>query len=105
MLEVWRSAARARSNREMVSTRSKPSKKAKRAGGSTRRYVALLRGVSPMNAKMPELARCFEAAGFSDHAHLGHAHQAGKTGRTGTPRNEVTPLPGQATQGVDRGDG
>jgi uncharacterized protein (DUF1697 family) len=30
------------------------------------RYVALLRGVSPMNAKMPELKACFEAAGFSD---------------------------------------
>ncbi|HSV48657.1 MAG TPA: DUF1697 domain-containing protein [Ramlibacter sp.] len=30
------------------------------------RYVAFLRGVSPMNAKMPELKRCFEAAGFSD---------------------------------------
>lgn len=30
------------------------------------RYVALLRGVSPMNAKMPELKRCFEAAGFQD---------------------------------------
>jgi uncharacterized protein (DUF1697 family) len=29
------------------------------------RYVALLRGVSPMNAKMPELKRCFEAAGFT----------------------------------------
>ena len=28
------------------------------------RYVALLRGVSPMNAKMPELKRCFEQAGF-----------------------------------------
>lgn len=28
------------------------------------RYVALLRGVSPMNAKMPELKRCFEAAGY-----------------------------------------
>lgn len=28
------------------------------------RYVALLRGVSPLNAKMPELKRCFEAAGF-----------------------------------------
>ena len=31
-----------------------------------RRYVALLRGVSPMNAKMPELKRCFEQAGFGD---------------------------------------
>jgi uncharacterized protein (DUF1697 family) len=31
-----------------------------------RRYAAFLRGVSPMNAKMPELKRCFEAAGFTD---------------------------------------
>ena len=30
------------------------------------RYVAFLRGVSPMNAKMPELNRCFEACGFSE---------------------------------------
>lgn len=30
------------------------------------RYVAFLRGVSPQNAKMPELKRCFEQAGFSD---------------------------------------
>jgi uncharacterized protein (DUF1697 family) len=30
------------------------------------RYVAFLRGVSPMNCKMPELKRCFEAAGFED---------------------------------------
>jgi uncharacterized protein (DUF1697 family) len=29
-------------------------------------YVAFLRGVSPMNAKMPELKRAFEAAGFTD---------------------------------------
>ena len=29
------------------------------------RYVALLRGVSPMNAKMPELKAAFEAAGFT----------------------------------------
>ncbi|HEX6016540.1 MAG TPA: DUF1697 domain-containing protein [Burkholderiaceae bacterium] len=28
------------------------------------RYVAFLRGVSPLNAKMPELKRSFEAAGF-----------------------------------------
>ena len=28
------------------------------------RYVAFLRGVSPLNAKMPELKRCFEQAGF-----------------------------------------
>lgn len=30
------------------------------------RHVALLRGVSPMNAKMPDLKRCFEAAGFDN---------------------------------------
>lgn len=30
------------------------------------RYVAFLRAVSPMNAKMPELKRCFEAAGFTE---------------------------------------
>jgi uncharacterized protein (DUF1697 family) len=30
------------------------------------RYAAFLRGVSPMNAKMPELKRAFELAGFTD---------------------------------------
>jgi uncharacterized protein (DUF1697 family) len=30
------------------------------------RYVAFLRAVSPMNAKMPELRRAFERAGFAD---------------------------------------
>ena len=30
------------------------------------RYVAFLRGVSPVNASMPELKRCFESAGFKD---------------------------------------
>lgn len=30
------------------------------------RYVAFLRGVSPMNAKMPELKRCFEQGGFGN---------------------------------------
>lgn len=30
------------------------------------RYAALLRGVSPMNAKMPELKRCFEGARLRD---------------------------------------
>ncbi len=30
------------------------------------RYVAFLRGVSPMNAKMAELKRCFEGSGFTD---------------------------------------
>ena len=30
------------------------------------RYVALLRGVSPMNCKMPELQGSLEAAGFTD---------------------------------------
>src|SRR6266516_1481199 len=31
-----------------------------------KRYAAFLRGVMPMNAKMPELKRAFEAAGFTD---------------------------------------
>ncbi len=31
-----------------------------------KRYAALLRGVSPMNARMQELAAAFEAAGFED---------------------------------------
>lgn len=30
------------------------------------RYAAFLRGVMPMNAKMPDLKHAFEAAGFSD---------------------------------------
>ncbi len=30
------------------------------------RYVALLRGVSPSNCKMPQLKACFQAAGFDD---------------------------------------
>jgi len=30
------------------------------------RYAAFLRGVSPMNAKMPQLKAAFEAAGFED---------------------------------------
>src|SRR6185295_16021963 len=30
------------------------------------RYAAFLRGVMPMNAKMPELKQAFEAAGFTD---------------------------------------
>jgi uncharacterized protein (DUF1697 family) len=30
------------------------------------RYVAFLRGVSPMNCRMPELKRSFEAAGFEN---------------------------------------
>lgn len=30
------------------------------------RYVVFLRGVSPLNAKMPELKRCFESAGFAN---------------------------------------
>jgi uncharacterized protein (DUF1697 family) len=30
------------------------------------RYIAFLRGVSPMNAKMPEVKRCFEECGFTE---------------------------------------
>jgi uncharacterized protein (DUF1697 family) len=31
-----------------------------------KRYAAFLRGVSPMNAKMPQLKKAFERAGFTD---------------------------------------
>src|SRR5438067_405064 len=31
-----------------------------------KRYAAFLRGVSPMNAKMPEVKKAFEAAGFTE---------------------------------------
>jgi uncharacterized protein (DUF1697 family) len=33
---------------------------------ATRRYAAFLRGVMPTNAKMADLKKCFEAAGFDD---------------------------------------
>ncbi len=35
-------------------------------GGPLRRYGAFLRGVMPTNCKMPELKKCFEAAGFTE---------------------------------------
>jgi uncharacterized protein (DUF1697 family) len=34
--------------------------------GAVKRYVAFLRGVSPMNCKMAELKQSFERAGFED---------------------------------------
>jgi uncharacterized protein (DUF1697 family) len=33
---------------------------------AVRRYIALLRGVSPANCKMPQLRECFQTAGFED---------------------------------------
>ena len=36
------------------------------ARSGRRSYAAFLRGVSPMNAKMPDLKRAFERAGFAD---------------------------------------
>lgn len=30
------------------------------------RYVAFLRGVSPLNCRMPDVKRCFEGAGFAE---------------------------------------
>jgi uncharacterized protein (DUF1697 family) len=45
-----------------------PAKKSARnkPAAELHRYAALLRGVSPMNAKMPELKAAFESAGFHD---------------------------------------
>lgn len=49
------------------------------------RYVAFLRGVSPSNAKMPELGRCFEAAGFSDVRTLLSSGNVAFSTRTSSP--------------------
>ena len=49
------------------------------------RYVAFLRGVSPQNAKMPELKRCFEAAGFSDVRTLLSSGNVAFSTRTSSP--------------------
>ena len=49
------------------------------------RYVAFLRGVSPQNAKMPELKRCFEGAGFSDVRTLLSSGNVAFTSRTSSP--------------------
>ena len=38
----------------------------RQVGGHMPRYVAFLRGVSPMNARMADLRRCFEVAGFGN---------------------------------------
>ncbi len=46
-----------------------PGMKERRSSSNTvasGRYAAFLRGVMPTNAKMPELKRCFESAGFSE---------------------------------------
>lgn len=51
------------------------------------RYVAFLRGVSPMNAKMPELRACFEKAGFTD---VKTVLSSGNVIFTSTARKEAT---------------
>src|SRR5262245_58211313 len=45
---------------------SKQPGKAVRPRGGSERYAAFLRGVMPTNAKMPDLKRSFELAGFTD---------------------------------------
>jgi uncharacterized protein (DUF1697 family) len=48
------------------------------------RYAAFLRGVSPMNAKMPDLKAAFEAAGFTDVTTLLSSGNLVFTTRTGS---------------------
>jgi uncharacterized protein (DUF1697 family) len=48
------------------------------------RYVAFLRGVSPLNAKMPELKRSFELAGFKDVRSLLSSGNVAFSSRTAT---------------------
>jgi uncharacterized protein (DUF1697 family) len=49
------------------------------------RYVAFLRGVSPMNLKMTDLKRCLERAGFTDVRTVLASGNAVFTARTATP--------------------
>ncbi len=49
------------------------------------RYVAFLRGVSPMNARMPELKRAFESAGFTDVRTLLSSGNVAFTARSAAP--------------------
>jgi uncharacterized protein (DUF1697 family) len=49
------------------------------------RYVAFLRGVTPMNLKMPALKRCFETAGFTDVRTLLSSGNVAFTARTSSP--------------------
>jgi len=48
-------------------------------------YAAFLRGVSPMNANMPELARAFAAAGFEDVATVASSGNVVFRARGGKP--------------------
>lgn len=61
-----RIASTVKSLAEAPQKAKRTSKGAGKAAGGARRYAAFLRGVSPMNATMPELQRCFEDAGFTD---------------------------------------
>lgn len=65
------------------------------------RYVAFLRGVSPMNARMPDLKRCFEAAGFTDVRTL---RSSGNIAFTAEP-DTVPPLEARAEQAMSAGLG
>jgi uncharacterized protein (DUF1697 family) len=49
------------------------------------RYVALLRGVSPLNCKMPALKQCFEDAGFTGVRTLLSSGNVVFDARTATP--------------------
>lgn len=65
------------------------------------RYVAFLRGVSPLNASMPALKRCFEAAGFTDVRTL---LASGNVAFTSRSSNEAT-LAHRAEQAMQTGLG
>jgi len=49
------------------------------------RYAAFLRGVSPMNVKMPALKACFEATGFNNVATLLSSGNVVFDARSGSP--------------------
>ena len=66
------------------------------------RYVAFLRGVSPMNARMPELKRCFEAAGFSDVRTLLSSGNVVFNTRTSSPKALAKRCEKAMREGLDR---
>lgn len=57
---------RSRAAKPRTKPRTAKPRPPKAGGPEMPRYAAFLRGVSPMNCSMPELKKCFEAAGFDD---------------------------------------
>lgn len=66
------------------------------------RYLAFLRGVSPQNAAMPALKRCFEDAGFTDVKTLLASGNVAFTARAGTEAALTRKLEAAIAAGLGR---